>query len=497
MDDEDKCGSLENRPQVSDSPWEYSESTDSGIKQNTLYYTVAADCEVSTDITTHCMDGYSMLKGIQCAQEWPEDTQADTDYNQQEDGIRGHMVKCLPGVKCEEHRLKLNKQSHVVPSNSTDDETSLTCDVKVKQEDKEDTDGYDRRNDPTRHWIVCHGGVLKEVKAEHTSDVSDILSVEGCNDNVGRQLSTHTCTHHNDLHDDDINVKLCTDSTCGLSLSQVRRHDNVLKVDKKSCTGRKHLMCDTRGKAYADLSQHNVHESTHARVKPFTCDTCGKSFAHSGNFNVHKRTHTGVIPFTCDTCGKSFVHNGHLANHKRTHTCVKSFTCDTCGKSFVCLRNFNVHKRIHTGVKPFTCDTCGKSFADSRHLDVHKSIHTGVKPFTCDTCGKSFAHSGNLNVHKRTHTGVKPFTCDTCGKSFAHSGNLNVHKRTHTGVKHFTCDMCGKSFAYLKTLRSHKGTHSGVKPFTCDTCGKSFAYLIYLNLHKRAHVIHVESHSHV
>ena len=188
MDGEDKHDvRLGNFPQVSESAWENSESTDSDIKQDDMYYTVAAGCEVSTNITTHCVNDYSILKGIQCAHERPEDTLVDTEYNQQTDGIHGHIVKCLPGVKCEEHRQELNEQSHVIPFNSTD-ETSLTCDVKVKQEDKEDTDGYDRGNDVTRHWIVCHGGVLKEVKAEHTSDVSDILYVEGCSGNGGHAL---------------------------------------------------------------------------------------------------------------------------------------------------------------------------------------------------------------------------------------------------------------------------------------------------------------------
>ena len=444
MDDEDKHNvRLETRSQVSESAWEYSESTDSDIKQDNMYATVTGDCDVSTNIPTQCMDDYNMLKSMKHAHGWPDGRQTYTDYNQQ-----GDMVKCLPSVKCEGHSQELNEQSHVIPSRCTDDETSLTCDVKMKKGDKEDTGGYDRRNDATRHWIVCHGGVLKEVKAEHTSDVSEILSVERCSDNVGCELGTHTCTQHNDIHDEDINVKLCTDSTCGLSLSQVRPHDNVLKVHKQSCTGGKHRMCDTRGKEYADLSQHNVHERTHTGVKPFTCDTCGKSFAYSGNLNVHKRTHTGVKPFTCNTCGKSFALSKTLRGHERTHACVNNFICDTCGKLFARSSTLRVHERTHTGVKLFTCDTCGKSFADSGNLNVHKRTHTGVKPFTCDACGKSFAHSKTLKGHERTHAGVKPFTCDTCGKSFTDSGNLNVHKMIHTGVKPFTCDTCGKSFAH-------------------------------------------------
>ena len=481
MDDEDKHDvRLEARPQVSYSAWGYSESTDSNIKQYQMYSTVAADCEVSTDIPTQRMGDYNILDGTQCAHERPEDTQADTNCNHG-DGIRDHVVKCLASVKCEDHRQELNEQSNAIMFHSTDDETSLTCDVKVKQEDKEDIDGYDRHNDATRHWIVCHGGVLKEVKAEHTSDVSDILSVEGCNENVAREPITHTCIHHNDIHDEDINVNLCTDSTCGLSSSQVRRHDNVLKVNKGSRKGVASFTCDTSGKSFTQSRTLKAH----------ICDTCGKSFAHYGHLNEHKRTHTGVKPFTCDTCGKSFAQSGRLNVHKRTHTGVKPFTCDTCGKSFADSGHLTVHKRRHTGVKPFTCDTCGKSFAESGNLNAHKRIHTGVKLFTCDTCGKSLADKGNLNVHIRIHTGVKPFICDTCGNSFAHSGDLNVHKRIHVGVKPFTCDTCGKSFAQSGNLSVHKRTHTGVKHYTCDTCGKSFAYSQTLKAHERKHAVNM------
>ena len=53
----------------------------------------------------------------------------------------------------------------------------------MKQETTEYPDGYDKRNEATRH---CHGGVLKEVKAEHTSYFSDIpiLSAEDCSETV-------------------------------------------------------------------------------------------------------------------------------------------------------------------------------------------------------------------------------------------------------------------------------------------------------------------------
>ena len=535
MDGEDKHAvCLETRLQVSESAWEYSDSTGSYIKHGETFPAVAADCEVSTDNTTRCMDDYNMLKCLKPAHEQrPDGTQADTDYNQQVGCIHDHMVKCFPCVKCEEHRQELSEQSHVLPFSSADQETSLACDanesilLQVKQEATEDPNVYDRHNEGTRHWIVCHGGVLKEVKSEHTT-------AEECNENGGRELSTHICTHHNNIHDEEMNVPLYTDSICGLSSTHDRRNDSVLKVSKRSCKGVKDFMCDTCGKKLVDLSQLNVHERTHG-VTPFICGTCGKSFARPGHLTNHKRAHTSVKPFTCRTCGKSFTHSRHFKNHKRTHTSVKPFTCGTCGKSFVHSGHLENHKRIHTGVgtftrdaygnvhahpitptahqithtgvKPFTCDTCGKSFAHSNTLKVHERTHSGVNPFTCDTCGKSCAHSASLKVHKRIHTGEKPFTCDTCGKSFIQSRTRNVHERKHTGVKHFKCNTCRTSFARSSTLKKHEITHcqagvepitcdtrgqsytANVEPFTCDTSGKSYIELDHLKRHELIHTL--------
>ena len=360
-----------------------SESIDSDIQQNKMYSAESADCGMSVDITIHCMDDFNVLQGITCACEPPEDVQAANAFCRQGYGIHGHVVKCLPRVKCEERRQELNEQSQVLPFKNTDKETNRTNDanetIQVKQEKKEYPDAYDRSSEVTRHWVICPGGVLKEVKAEHTSDVSDILSGEDCNVDVGCGLRTHTCTHHNNIHDEEMNGKLSTDSTCEVSSTQFRRRDKFLKVQERTSKGVKHLTCDTCGKQFGYLSDFKVHERTHTGVKPFTCDTCGKSYSQSGNLKEHERIHTGVKPFTCDTCGKSFTRSGHLKEHERIHTGVKPFTCDTCGKSYSQSGNLKEHERIHTGVKPFTCDTCGKSFTRSGHLKQHELRHTGVK----------------------------------------------------------------------------------------------------------------------
>ena len=360
-----------------------SESTDSDIQQNKMYSAESSDCGMSAAIPIHCMDDYNVLQGISCAREPPEDFQAANAFCRQGYGSHGHMGQCLPHVKCEERRQELNEQSHVIPFKNTDQETNWTNDAnetnRVKPEKKEYPDVYDRSSEVTRHWVVCPGGVLKEVKAEHTSDVSDILSVEGGNENVGCKPRIHKCTHINNIHDEEMNGKLNTDSSCDVSSTQFRRHDNVMKVQERTSKGVKHLNCDTCGKQFAYLCDLKVHGRTHTGVKPFTCDTCGKSYSQSGNLKEHERIHTGVKPFTCDTCGKSFTRSGHLKEHERIHTGVKPFTCDTCGKSYSQSGNLKEHERIHTGVKHFTCDTCGKSFTRSGHLKQHELRHTGVK----------------------------------------------------------------------------------------------------------------------
>ena len=420
---------LELNLQVSDAACEYSVSTDSDIKQDRMSSTVSTDCEESVDIPEHCMFDYNILHGIKCEHERPEEMQTDNAYGRQGDHIQGHVVQCLQTVKLEENGKKFSEQRRVLPFNITDRESNSMCDaneaIQLKPEQKEDPDEYDTNNEAPRQWVVSPGGVLKEVKAEHTSDASDILPVEDCGKNVGHKQRTPPVSYNNNIQ---TNMKASTHSTCGVSSTQVRGRPNDPKM----------------------------HEKTHTNVKPFACDTCGKSFARLGDVKSHVRTHTGVKPFACDTCGKSFALSVYVKKHKLTHTGVKPFACDTCGKSFNTSEHLKQHERIHTGAKPFTCDTCGKSFAQQGTLKRHESTHTDVKPFACDTCGKTFIRSGQLKMHESTHTGVKPFACDTCGKSFAQSGDVKRHERVHIGAKPFACEKCGKTFTLSGDVKRHE-----------------------------------------
>ena len=447
---------LELNLQVSDAACEYSVSTDSDIKQDRMSSTVSTDCEESADIPEHCMFDYNILHGIKCEHERPEEMQTDNAYGRQGDHIQGHVVQCLQTVKLEENGQKFREQRRVLPFNSTDRESNSMCDanetIQLKPEQKEDPDEYDTNNEAPRQWVVSPDGVLKEVKAEHTSDASDMLSVGDCSKNVGHKQRTQTVSYDNNIH---TNVKV---STCDVSSSQFRSHGNDLKAHRRTGSMVKHFTCDTCGKQFEYLCRLKMHEKIHTNVKTFACDTCGKSSNTSGNLKQHEMIHTGAKPFTCDTCGNSFARSGTLKMHELIHTGGKYFACDTCGKSFARLGDVKSHERTHTGVKPFACDTCGKSFAQSGALKTHEMTHTGVKPFACDTCGSKFARSGNLKMHELIHTGGKYFACDTCGKSFARPGDVKRHEMTHrpTGGKPFACEKCGKTFTLSGDVKRHE-----------------------------------------
>ena len=405
---------------------EDSRPAESDINQYIVTYTASSTFPVPADNPTYCSYDYQIVRNIKCEYKPPENMHG---YNiQNNHSVDDHIGYGLQRVKCEEQPQEFNEQQAVIPSRNADQTLMLSCDVNEITEVKADPDEYSRDSDEMRHWVVCQGGVLKQVKAEYTLGVSLLPAEDG-----KKQLN-------------------CSKSHAKLE------HGSELKVDGDGVV--KPFSSDTSGKSIVKSDVLNVHGMTRICVKPYTCDTCGKSFAQSSTLTKHENTHTAVKPYNCETCGKSFALSGTLKQHERTHTGMKPYNCDTCGKSFAQSRTLTEHQRTHSGVKPYTCDTCGKSFTQSSTLTEHEKTHTGVKPYTCETCGKSFAHSGTLKHHEKIHTGVKPYTCDTCGKSFARSGTFTDHQRTHTGVKPYTCGTCGKSFARFRTLTVHQRTHT-------------------------------------
>ena len=333
---------------------EDSQPTESDINQDSVVYTASSTFPVPANNQTHCSYDYIILRNLTFQCKPPENMHEYYANIQNNHSVDDHIGYGLQRVKCEEQPQECNEQQAVIPSRNADQASMLSCDVNEITEVKADPDEYSRNSDETRHWVVCQGGVLKQVKAEYTLDVS-ILPAEDGNVNVDN-------THVN----------------CSKTRVKIE-HGSQLKVDGNNRTVVTPFSSDTSATSIVKSDVLKVHGKARTCVKPYTCDTCGKSFAQSGTLNNHERTHTGVKPYTCDTCGKSFAQFGTLNNHERTHTGVKPYTCDTCGKSFTQSSTRNDHERTHTGVKPYTCDTCGKSFARLRTLTYHqRKEHTRV-----------------------------------------------------------------------------------------------------------------------
>ena len=260
---------------------EDSQSTESDINQDSVLSTACATFTDRANNSTRCSYDYNILQNIKCEHKLPEDMHKYTADSQRGHTIDDRIVSGLQSVKCEEKRDELNGRQDIRPPVKTEQASLWTCVVNdltnVKPEKKAE---YGRNSDATRHWFVCPGGVLKEVKPEHT--VSDILPAEdGCN-----------------------------------------------HVDQKhltSSTNNAEMECGSK--------PHDVHERTHGNVKPFTSDICEESFVESSELKIHESAFTCVKPYTCDTCGKSFTQYHALTVHERTHPGVKPYTCDTCGKS--------------------------------------------------------------------------------------------------------------------------------------------------------------------
>ena len=230
---------------------------------------VYATCPVPASIpATSCSCDCNILNNTKCEHKLPEsmhDGGSDTD-SQKAHSVDDRIVSGLQGVKSEKQRQELNQQPPILTFVNSLQASTLTYDMTEVKPENADPDEDDRSSDETRHWSVCPGGVLKEVKVEPTIDVPDILPVEDGSRNVDQKQS------------------------CGSS--------NHAKME-----------CESQKRKYTV-------------VAPFACVMCGKSFGKSSALKLHQRLQTCEKPYTCDTCGISFSHSMSLIAHQRTHSGV-------------------------------------------------------------------------------------------------------------------------------------------------------------------------------
>ena len=385
----------------------------------------SADCEVSADMLSHFPDDYQIVQNTI----YEDDQEEDNKCHREGDSGSVSEIRCLQSVGVSEMRcfqsVKIEDEVH----QSNDQETiepfkysaqistaikGVNTFVDVKQESNLDIGVRSRSSEDTRHWIVCSGNVLKEVKAEQTVS----KSVTECGEDLYEKQQQ--CRIHN-AEETETNLIHVKSSESGLSLTQ--------SCQLESNEDANQFACDTFGTPFMRRGNHEVDISCHRRVNMCTCHLCTTLCASQRERNVPEKILTSVKHFACSTCGKSFARVGSLNDHECINSGVKPYFCTICGNSFARMGHLREHERIHSGVKPFTCTHCGKSFAWARNLTEHERIHSGVKPFPCTICGKSFSRAGKLTEHERNHSGAKPFICTLCGKSFTTMGNQRRHER--------------------------------------------------------------------
>ena len=326
---------------------------------------VPTDGAVSVDILSHVSDDYQIVHNM----EYEDEQEYNSKCHREGDSGGVSEVRCEQSVKIEDE---------------------------VQQESKLDIGVRSRSIEDTRHWIVCSGNVLKEVKTEQTVS----KSVTECGEDLYEKQQQRRIHNAEETGTNLIHVR---SSASGLSLTQ----SGQLETDEDVHT----FTCDTCGTSFIGIGSLQVQTSSQRRVNMYTCQLCIAWRASQCERNVPDKILTSVKHFACSTCGKSFARVGYLREHERMHSGERPFTCTLCGMSYARAGSLRDHERIHAGVKPFTCTRCGKSFIRVGHLRDHERIHSGVKPFTCTLCGKSFSQMGNLRDHARLHSGVKPFTC--------------------------------------------------------------------------------------
>ena len=193
-----------------------SRPAESDVNQDTVLSTISATFSVHAINPTYCTNDYNILQNIKREHKLPGDMLEDIDIREKDHSVGGCIVTCLQSDKCEKQLQELNEQPTFLPFMDTDQSSTWTCDVNEIDEVKPNTithpDEYIGNSDETRHWVVCPGGVLKEVNAEHTVGVSEIVSVEDGNHDVDKKQYFNGTNHATMECESQLYVRMKTDT---------------------------------------------------------------------------------------------------------------------------------------------------------------------------------------------------------------------------------------------------------------------------------------------
>ncbi|KAJ0044135.1 hypothetical protein NL108_009783 [Boleophthalmus pectinirostris] len=143
--------------------------------------------------------------------------------------------------------------------------------------------------------------------------------------------------------------------------------------------------------------------------------------------STSKKTDDKLLHKNCkdDQSAKEISNNTSDSNDPTCSTMLHVSTAETITNKDV------TDCTASTSEQPYKCNWCNKRFVNRTTLKHHTRIHTGVNPYECSICHKSFATNIDMKVHFKIHSGERPYRCDQCGKDFSSWTNYNRHTRIH------------------------------------------------------------------
>ena len=140
------------------------------------------------------------------------------------------------------------------------------------------------------------------------------------------------------------------------------------------------------GKAFSDLSSHNIHEWSHTLEKPYSCKYCAKPFTNFYSF---------------EHCVKPFT-NFYSWRFMKEIILREVLCMYTLWKSIYPLQSAEHWGKVPFGEMAFACKHYRKPFNTSICTDLHKKTITLERNSWCVRDVET-VHSVDFNRHKRVH----------------------------------------------------------------------------------------------
>ncbi|CAH0549304.1 unnamed protein product [Brassicogethes aeneus] len=207
-----------------------------------------------------------------------------------------------------------------------------------------------------------------------------------------------------------------------------------------------------------EVKYHGVEcDDVSGKKKLFQCDVCPKKYqTKMGLFN-HKKYFHGkdeLEEFKCDKCDYVTVRKSTIKIHLKIHDKQSYFKCDYCQYKAAKLLTLHAHilskhklenegeKKIKITSKIHECPKCSYSTLHKAHYDNHIKICLKLKnaeSYKCFFCQYKSNHKTNLDNHTLTK----------------HSDMLNESNRNIITSKIHHCQLCEYRTAKVDHLKSH------------------------------------------